>query len=177
VGMVAGFKFQKDYDSLVYAARKILQRRGDTTFVCVGDGPELDRIKESARGINGIIFTGKRSDVESIVNIFDIGLLLTDLDRHGEGISNSIMEYMALRKPTIATDGGGTRELVVEGKTGYLIPQKSPDILAGRIEELLNNHKLRDNMGLAAEDRIRKEFTIYKMARAHMSLYEKLTRD
>ena len=43
-----------------------------------------------------------------------------------EGISNSIMEYMALGKPVIATDGGGTKEIVDDGETGFLIGQSDP---------------------------------------------------
>ncbi len=176
VGMVAGFKFQKDYESLVRAAGRILRKRDDITFVCVGDGPDLERIENSARGIDRIIFTGKRSDVESIINIFDIGILLTDLDRHGEGISNSIMEYMAAGKAVITTEGGGTGELVIDGETGYLIPQKSPDQLAERIERLLNDDGLRESMGARGRERIQDEFSIDKMVNGHTRLYERLLR-
>ena len=175
-GMVAGFKFQKDYESLVRAAGKIQRERNDITFVCVGDGPDLQRIRESARGINSVIFTGKRTDIESIINIFDIGILLTDLDRHGEGISNSIMEYMASGKAVIATDGGGTKELVLDGETGYLIPQKSPDQLIERINRLLNNDGLRTEMGVRGRERILSAFSIDEMIKGHIELYERLLR-
>lgn len=175
-GMVAGFKFQKDYESLVRAARIITGRRDDATFVCVGDGPDLEQMRESATGIPRIIFTGKRSDVESIVNIFDIGILLTDLERHGEGISNSIMEYMASGKAVLATDGGGTRELVIDGETGFLVPQKSPDLLAERIDQLLNDDRLREEMGARGRARIRDEFSIEEMVKGHTRLYEQLYR-
>jgi glycosyltransferase involved in cell wall biosynthesis len=176
-GMVAGFKFQKDYESLVHAARMILQQRDDITFVCVGDGPDLERIKELARVIDRIIFTGKRSDVESIINIFDIGILLTDLEKHGEGISNSIMEYMAAGKVVITTEGGGTGELVIDGETGYLIPQKSPDRLVERINQLLNDDGLRESMGARGRKRIQDEFSIGKMVNGHIGAYERLLQE
>jgi len=175
-GMVAGFKYQKDYETLVRAAQRIVEKRDDVTFVCVGGGPDLQRIKDLAHGDKRIIFTGKRSDVESIINIFDIGILLTDLDRHGEGISNSIMEYMAAGKPVIATDGGATRELVIDGETGFLVPQKSPERLAERINDLLNNDELRKTMGIKSRERIEREFNIDKMTGEHAKLYEKLSR-
>ena len=57
----------------------------------------------------------KTSNVESIVNTFTIGVL-NSASIHGEGISNSITEYMALGKPVIATDCGGNRELVEDGE-------------------------------------------------------------
>jgi len=173
-GMVAGFKYQKDYESLVRAAQKILEKRDDVTFVCVGDGPNLQRVRELARGHNRITFTGKRSDVESIINTFDIGILLTDLERHGEGISNSIMEYMAAGKPVIATDGGATRELVIDGETGFLLPQKSPDLLAAKIEQLMDDNRLREDMGIRGRERIRREFSIAAMMTGHAKLYEEL---
>lgn len=173
-GMVAGFKFQKDYESLVHAAGKILQERDDITFVCVGDGPDLERIRKLARGMDRIIFTGKKVDVESIINIFDIGILLTDLDKHGEGISNSIMEYMAAGKAVITTEGGGTKELVADGETGFLIPQKSPDQLVERINRLLKDDRLREGMGTRGKERIQDEFSIDKMVNGHIRLYERL---
>lgn len=175
-GMVAGFKVQKDYESLVRAARRILEKRDDVAFVCVGGGPDLERIREMAKGDKRIVFTGKRSDVESIINMFDIGILLTDLERHGEGISNSIMECMAAGKPVIATDGGATRELVIDGETGFLVPQKSPERLAEKIEALLDNAELRKKMGIRSRERIEQEFNIGKMTSEHAGLYEKLAR-
>lgn len=170
VGMVAGFRHHKDYDSLTSAAQNVLRRRDDVTFICVGGGPDLERIKKLAGGDKRIIFTGKRSDVESIVNALDIGILST----YGEGISNSIMEYMAAGKPVIASEGGGTRELVVDGETGFLVPQKSPERLAERIEELLDDAGLRAKMGLMGTQMIEREFSIERMTSEHVRLYERL---
>ena len=166
-GMVAGFHPLKDYESLLEAARIVLGRRDDVTFVCVGHGTELERIRDRGNFSDRIVFTGKRDDVESIVQIFDIGILST----YSEGISNSIMEYMALGKPVIASEGGGTVELVLDGETGFIIPQRSPGILADRIEQLLNDGALRHALGQKGLERIRKEFSIERMAAEHMNLY------
>jgi glycosyltransferase involved in cell wall biosynthesis len=176
-GVVQGFKYHKDYDSLIEAALKILEQRDDVSFVCVGDGLEFDRIEKMAGGNKKIIFAGNRDDVESIENIFDIGILLTNLDRHGEGISNSIMEYMALGKPVIATTGGGTPEIVSDGETGYLIPQRSPEVLAEKILYLLDHDDVRESMGIKGEERIRREFSIDSMIEGHVSLYRSLIGD
>lgn len=169
-GMVAGFRHHKDYDTLVRAARRVLEKRDDVTFVCVGGGPDLERIRELARGHGRIVFTGQRSDVESIVNAFDIGILST----FGEGISNSIMEYMAAGKPVVAAEGGGTRELVSDGETGFLVPRRSPERLAEKIDELLDDAELRENMGLRGKRKIEAEFSSERMTREHIELYERL---
>ena len=105
----------------------ILNNRKDVTFLVIGNGINLEKCRMKARGHEKIKFLGFQNDIESIVNVFNAGVLLTNQDVHGEGISNSIMEYMALGKPVIATDGGGTKELIVDGKTGFLVQPKSPD--------------------------------------------------
>jgi glycosyltransferase involved in cell wall biosynthesis len=58
------------------------------------------------------------------------------LSTFSEGISNSVLEYMALGKPVIATSGGGTGELVLDNTTGYLIRQSDPEELAEKMELL-----------------------------------------
>ena len=69
---------------------------------------------------------GIRSGIESLISAMDICVLST----FTEGISNSILEYMALEKPVIATAGGGTNEIVIDNKTGFLIKQSNPEELA-----------------------------------------------
>jgi glycosyltransferase involved in cell wall biosynthesis len=172
-GTVAGFHPLKDYDSLMEAARIVLGKREDITFVCVGDGTDLARIKRLSEFSDKIVFPGQRNDVESIVNIFDVGILST----FSEGISNSIIEYMALGKPVIAAEGGGTGELVIDGETGFIIPQRSPMIMAEKIDLLLNNEELRAGMGANGRDRIEKEFNIDRMAAEQMELYRRLASD
>src|SRR5690606_31004954 len=101
VGMVAAFSAFKDYKTFINAANIVLEKRNDVVFVCVGDGPKLNECKSIVQKNNSdkIIFTGKQKNVENIVNVFDIGVLST----FNEGISNSIMEYMALSKPVVVT--------------------------------------------------------------------------
>jgi len=173
-GMVSVFRPHKDYRTFIEAARAILQKRDDITFLCVGDGADFRRTVRLAEGNERIIFTGEISDIESMVNIFDIGVLLTDLKRHGEGISNSIMEYMALGKPVIATDGGGTPELVINGETGYLIPDGATETAVEKIEYLLDNRDERVRMGEAGKEKVRDEFSLEKMVEEHLNLYRSL---
>ncbi len=169
-GMVARFNNKKDYPSLIEGARILLNKRNDITFLCVGNGFDYSRIKRLAQDMEKIIFTHKRDDVESLVNIFDIGILST----FTEGISNSIMEYMALGKPVIATDGGGTTELVIDGVTGILIPPQSPSILAEKVEYLLENDSIRKKMGREGRKRVEEKFSLNRMKNEHIRLYQKV---
>jgi glycosyltransferase involved in cell wall biosynthesis len=169
VGMVAEFNRFKDYATFIRAAQQISRKRKDVLFVAVGDGETLEASEKIATGSETIKFLGKRKNIEEIVDTFDIGVLST----FTEGISNSIMEYMALSKPVVATDGGGTKELVVEGETGLLVPPENPDALAARIAHLLDNADVAKRMGAAGEARLRREFSMGKMVEETVKLYQR----
>ncbi|MEL6922651.1 MAG: glycosyltransferase, partial [Bacteroidota bacterium] len=115
VGMIGGFFDRKDYYTYVKAAELALAQHPDTTFLAIGDGPNLPACKNMVSPANRdrILFTGMLDDVESVINIFDVGVLATNARVHGEGISNAILEYMVLAKAVVATRGGGTDEIVV----------------------------------------------------------------
>jgi len=176
IGMIAAFADRKDYETYFTAAQLILKVRRDISFIAIGDGPKLESIKnsipESIR--ESIIFTGQIADVESIANVFDIGILCTNNDVHGEGISNAIMEYMALGKPVIATEGGGTNEIILDGETGFLMPPKSPQILANLIIELLGNSDKALQMGMSGRRKVQTEFSLDKMTSVYLKLYNEL---
>jgi glycosyltransferase involved in cell wall biosynthesis len=176
VAKIAAFTNRKDYTSYIEAALKIVRMRDNVTFLGIGGGPNLDKMKALVpeRYIDKIIFTGPQFDVESIVNIITIGVLSTNIDIHGEGISNSIMEYMVLGKPVVATEGGGTNEIVVDNLTGFLIPPKSPEVFAEKMLELLDNPEKAKQMGEAGRQRIYDHFNLAKMTEIYYQLYKDL---
>ena len=169
VGMVASFTVLKDYKTYIEAASNVLETKSDVTFLCIGSGDsngyqEMVEIKNRKK----ILFLGKQNNVESIMNVCDIGVLAT----YTEGISNALLEFSALGKPTIATFGGGTNELIVDGETGFLIKQETPNELANKILFFLNNQKDRGKFGNNARERIEKVFNIDKMITSFIDLYK-----
>ena len=174
VGMVAAFSKYKDYRTFLKAAYLLLENKKDLCFICIGDGAELDSIKNSVDSEykHRIKFLGVQHQVESIVSIFTVGVLST----YTEGISNSIMEYMALAKPVVATDGGGTNELVVENTTGFLVAQNSAAELARKIEQLLDQEALANKMGTAGKNRIHQYFSLKQMTQNYISLYQEISK-
>ena len=173
VGMVATFWEMKDYPTFFRAARNILSRRKDVTFIAIGsdtDSQEANNLIEK-QDKNYFRLLGSRSDVEALVNIMDVCILST----FTEGTSNSILEYMALAKPVIATNGGGTREIVSDGETGFLVEPSAPAKLADKIDVLLNDNTLREKFGAAGLNRIQNVFTIDRMTSAYINIYSRLT--
>jgi glycosyltransferase involved in cell wall biosynthesis len=172
VGMVATFSVFKDYETYFTAAQMLLKRRKDITFIAIGRDTDSVEAKSfiEKKYLEHFKLLGAKTDVESFVNILDIGVLAT----FTEGISNSIMEYMALGKPVIATSGGGTNEILEDTITGFLVSPKNPFDLAEKIELLLNDDELRMRMGKAGELRVRNNFTLDKMVNEFVRNYKKL---
>jgi glycosyltransferase involved in cell wall biosynthesis len=170
VGMIAEFRPDKDFKTFLLAARSLVGKRPNVSFVTVGDGETLDAMKELVQGAGeGIQFLGRRKDVEEIINSFSIGILAT----FTEGISNSIMEYMIMGKPVVATDCGGSRELVLDGKTGFLVPSQDPAALADKIAYLLDHPDEARAMGQAGKRHIEEHFSLRTMVDKTVDVYQR----
>lgn len=175
IGMIGSFSDRKDFKSYIKAAILVLNNRQNVSFMAVGDGPDLPECKAMVPPDyeSYFAFTGIRKDVESIINTFDVGVLTTNAEVHGEGISNAILEYMALQKPTVATFGGGTDEVVKNDETGFLIPPDSPEALAEKLIYLLDRPEKCKKMGIAARNRVETMFNLKKMTTAYYELYRR----
>lgn len=175
-GMVAAFEDRKDYGTLIKSAISLVTRNENLRFILVGDGANFNKIKNSIPSLlsNKIIFLGRRSDVESIGNVFDVGILLTDTKFHGEGISNSIIEYMALGKPVIATHGGGTSELIINDMNGFLLDHHNDQQLTEKVELLMNRKQIKEEMGSVGRQMAIDKFDIKVMTNHYIESYHKL---
>jgi glycosyltransferase involved in cell wall biosynthesis len=175
-GMVGEFAERKDFATFVLAAQKLLDGGRDVTFLLVGDGETLEACRALVRKEHAgkIRFLGWQDHVESIVNVMNVGVLATNADVHGEGVSNSILEYMALGKPVVATDTGGTKEIVVDGETGYLVKNRDAAGLALRVGELLDSPSLARSMGERGRARVAEIFSIQRMGEEYLRLYSDL---
>jgi glycosyltransferase involved in cell wall biosynthesis len=171
VGMVAEFSDYKDFPTFIRAAQAILRKRRDVVFVAVGGGKNLEACRALvAHEEKDIHFLGPRKDVESLVRQMDIGVLCT----FTEGISNSVMEYMAAGKPVVVTDGGGSSELVAQGEHGYLVPPSNPEAVAEKIEMLLDDETKARQMGAAGQLHVEVQFSPEKLAENTIRIYREL---
>ena len=169
IGMVAAFSSSKDYKTYFKAASILLKSRRDITFIAIGPDTDSEEAKEliGDQYIDHFRLLGLRTGIESFINVMDICVLST----FTEGVSNSILEYMALAKPVVASIGGGTNEIVVNNKTGFLINPSDPKELTDKLEILLKNPEIRRNMGAAGKSRVIAEFSAHKMVEKYSELY------
>jgi glycosyltransferase involved in cell wall biosynthesis len=171
VGMIAEFSDYKDFPTFIRAALSILSRRDDVMFVAVGGGKNLAVCRAMVPGEEKRIqFLGERRDVDALIQQMDIGVLCT----FTEGIPNSIMEFMAAGKPVVVTDGGGSRELVIDGEHGFLMPPSDPKIAADRILDLITDEARASRMGLAGRARLAQSFSLEQLAQKTLDMYREV---
>jgi glycosyltransferase involved in cell wall biosynthesis len=170
VSMVARFQPGKDYEMYLNAAKIVLTKRTDVTFLCVGDGDTLETYKLLYDKPN-ILFLGRRSDIEEILNITDISILCTNPAIHNEGVSNSILESMAFGVPVIATRGGGTAEIVENDVNGFLIEPHDTQTLVKILMELFDNEGEKNKLGYGATQTVKDKFSLKVMTQSYLHLF------
>ncbi|WP_246538884.1 glycosyltransferase family 4 protein [Litoribacter ruber] len=175
VAMVASISPNKDYDRFVRVAEKVTALRNDVTFIGIGgycDGDEkYKELVDLTESRPRIVFSGVIDEVEALVNACDIGILFSNKEVHGEGISNSIMEYMSLAKPVIANNAGGTSEILRDKVSGFLVDEESDDELAAMVLELIDNQEKREGFGQKGREIIENVFSLEKMGESFEKAY------
>lgn len=175
--MVASYSPNKDFLRFFRVGISLTKLRKDVKFIGVGffkgGGEEIfeECVKLTANYPNLVPMPGN-SQVESLVNACDIGVLLSNTKVHGEGISNAIIEYMALGKPVIANDAGGTKEILKDGYNGLLIKEESDDEIAKKINLLLNDPQKMETMGCRSKKQILEEFSLATMGGEFEKVYK-----
>jgi glycosyltransferase involved in cell wall biosynthesis len=169
VGTVARLDPVKRLDMLFQALRSL----PDVYAVIVGDGPERarlmalsDRIELTGR----IHFPGQQRDVWPWLAAMDVFALSSDW----EGMSNALLEAMAVGLPVVATAVGGTPDVVVDGVTGLLVPPRDPSALAKALATLVRDPDLRRKMGQAGRERVLQHFSVERMVERTQNLYDQL---
>ncbi len=171
VGMFANLTHAKNYKLFFTVAQIVLTKRNDVTFICAGKGDFNEYLLTLTTNIKDRVrVLGQVHEVEQLMSICDIGLQLTNINGHGEGISNSILELCALGKCVIATDCGGTSEIIQDKINGFLIDDNA-DYISDLISSLLDDNIKRDEIGAEAVKVIAEKFSIENMVDEYRRLY------
>lgn len=180
ISMCARFNRAKNWRMFLDIAEYFQEHHNETIiFLAVGSGEDFEAIKQesSNRNIKNISFVGQRRDVENIFKISYISLLLSNADVHAEGVSNSIMESMAIGCPVIATEGGGTQEIIRNEINGYVIKPNDLAEAVKLINRLINNEDLRDELGIKAQLDVKNKFNIMNMGSAYLKIYKDIIKN
>lgn len=175
IGTVGRLDGIKDQASMIRSFEIVRQKIPGSVLMLVGDGPLEGELREQVRqsGLgDSVIFTGCRSDVQSILNLMDL-FVLTSLS---EGTPISLLEAMASGVVSVVTDVGGNPSIIDNGVDGLIVkPGNIPQIADGMIE-LLSNAEKSQIIREKALYKVRKKYSIDRMVDSYTELYQKLLR-
>jgi glycosyltransferase involved in cell wall biosynthesis len=173
IGTVTRLEPQKANAVFLRAVALVMRRVPNLVTLIAGDGPERRELEELAveLGIAAQVrFLGWRDDAVELLGTLD----LFCMSSRWEGCPMVLLEAMAMRRPVVATDIGGVREIVVNGETGLLIAPGNAEAFADAVLGLLAADGERERMGAAGRRRVEQHFNAESMLAAYARLYRDL---
>ncbi len=162
VGMVGRMSKQKNPFLFLRAAALIHNRHPQAHFILIGDGPLKQAAKSMAAdfGIaDSVHFPGFRNDIPNLLSEFTIFVLSSAW----EAFPLTILEAMAARLPVVATDVMGVSEIVINQRTGLLVPADNDQAMAAAIKDLLDQPVLAKKYGIEGRKRVIEHFSRAEM--------------
>jgi len=157
---------------------KILKQKYDdkVEFLLVGDFDPGNPYNISKEVLQTYIdkriikFLGWRDDIKELLALCDIFILPS----YREGIPRTLLEAASMGKPIITTNTIGCKEVVEDGKNGYLVPPKDIKALEKAIERLISDYDLRKNFGNYSREKAIREYDLKKIVTRYTDLYKSL---
>jgi glycosyltransferase involved in cell wall biosynthesis len=147
--VTARLSVEKRLDVFLDAVKLVADELPGVQAVIVGDGDLRDQLERQARELGieqNVHFVGHQDNTGSWLRRSKLFVLTSDL----EGLPLSAMEAMTCGLPAVVSNVGDLGDLVENGVNGYLVPRRSPELLAGRIIELLSDERMRSSFSQAA---------------------------
>lgn len=173
IGTVGRLDPVKDYQTLIKAFATLTTNTykiNKIKLLITGSGPEEQEFKKMAAEIgveDRIYFLGERSDIPELMQSMDVFVLPSI----AEGVSNTILEAMACGLPVVASRVGGNKELVDDGKTGFLFAAGDYKELANRLSFYLNNYSVLIEHANNGRKRTEELFSLQRMVGRYEELY------
>jgi glycosyltransferase involved in cell wall biosynthesis len=163
VGSLSRVSAEKGLDLLLAAAARLAPAHPALHVLIIGKGPDLERLRGMAArmGLSGRVhLPGFFADGPGALEAMDVAAMPSVLP---EGLPTAALEAQAMGLPVVAADLGGTRETLVAGETGALVPPGDAAALAEALRPLVADAGRRARMGAAARARIAAGFALPRM--------------
>jgi glycosyltransferase involved in cell wall biosynthesis len=185
LGVVAQLSPWKGQDTAIEALGRLVGQDVDAHLLLVGAAKFVARStrfdnEHYVAGLHALVaregledrvsWLGEREDVPELIRAMDV-LLLPSWE---EPFGRALIEAMALGVPVIATEVGGPREIVEQGRQGYLVAPRRADAWAEAIERVAHSDDAGAGLGRAGRERVAEMFTIERHVRATLDLYERV---
>jgi glycosyltransferase involved in cell wall biosynthesis len=177
VGALGRISHEKGMDHLIAAMGLLAPEFPGLVALLAGRGPDMGRLRAlaDAAGIGArLVMPGFVADGAAALEAMDVAVMPSILP---EGFPTASVEAQAVGLPIVASDIGGTRETLVQGQTGVLVPPGDPRALAAALAPLLRDPALRARMGQAARARIAADLTLAGMLERMLAFYDRAAGD
>ena len=180
VGMIGRLVREKGVAEFLAAAAGLRDRFPNIWFLLVGEqlssdhaGSAADDIEQAARNLGArLVRTGLRHDIPQLLAAMD----LFCLPSYREGMPRTIIEAMMMGKPVVATNIRGSREEVVDGETGLLVPTRNSSALAEAIARCVQAPDLARKLGAAGRERALKLYDEQRVVELQLARIRELAR-
>jgi len=150
----------KDYPNLLAAMALLSKGSRPVRLAIAGQGPLLDDVRGrvTALGLDGVVsLLGLRDDVPACMAAADATVLASAW----EGLPTVALESLAVETPIVCTDVGGAREIVENGRSGFIVPPRNPEALAIAMSAMMAcSEKERRLMGAFGRKHIERDFAL-----------------
>lgn len=170
IGRLSPEKGQTDF---LLATREILIHQDNVHFVLIGTGSDQSKLEQLSKDLQiqqSVTFAGFRTDMASVYNSLD----LVVQSSYAEGMPNVVLEALLMEVPVLATDVGGTAEVISNGRTGILVPHRSPeDIILNTLSFLKNPAKFKQ-MARQGKSLVKEKFNFPDRTKKLSLIYDEL---
>ncbi|MBS3757590.1 MAG: glycosyltransferase family 4 protein [Desulfobacterales bacterium] len=172
VGFVGNIRPVKGVDVLIRAIQYIPASK-NIYFVIIGDirDPKIKKMRTNPAVTHRAYFAGFKKNAAMLMKYFDV-FVMPSVAR--EGLPQALLEAMAQKIPSIASNVGGIPEIVIDRENGLIVPPGDPEKLAQAILFLFGHAEVRQKLGENAEKRIKADFNINDTIRQTMGLFDQL---
>ena len=170
IGCVGNFRTMKRQDLLIDAFARLVVDHPNLRLALIGDGELRPQIERQILGLGlagHVRLHGTATDLPPIYSALDLFVQASN----SEGLPNVLLEAASSTLAIVATDAGGSREVIHDGETGLLVPIDDIDALASAIRIAVEDAMLRRRLAAAARTLIEREYGMDRFAREYEDLY------
>jgi glycosyltransferase involved in cell wall biosynthesis len=171
---VGQLTYEKGILVLIRAIKRLLQKNPLVKFAILGKGPLTDHIKKMQVSIGDQLRYYGFLPYKEVIKFYQMSDIVVSPSIWPEPLSRVIIEAMALGRPIIATNVGGTPEIITQAKNGLLIEPDNPKEIENALNRLIDNPELRSSIGLEGRKTIEKHYNEAIICEKILSLYHRV---
>jgi colanic acid/amylovoran biosynthesis glycosyltransferase len=172
---VGRLHWKKGLEFGLLAVYQLVQAGLDVQYQIIGAGEEEDKLRYliNRLGLTDRVVLSGRQPAEKVRQALEEADIFI-LPSLSEGLSNAALEAMAMEIPVVSTTAGGMSEAITDGQEGFLVSPMQPDMMVAKLKKLLDQPKLRMQMGQAGRKRVVEQFHLHRQINCFVEKYSAL---